>query len=205
MSMLLIVAGVLLAVFLFRLVMSRGRQAQPAGANGAPVQFRETLQQPPQSLNPEASSVGSTPLAASPEAVSSPEITESEVERFLSVAREQFLHLQKVWDEGRLDDIRAFTTEGMAEGLRQQLFQRGPSANVTTVDELHVEWFGQSRDTGEDGQPVDAVFIRFHGLIREAVDALPTHFDETWTLHKSLGQANAGWLLAGITQNQSGV
>jgi predicted lipid-binding transport protein (Tim44 family) len=194
MSMLLIVAGVLLAVFLFRLVMSRGRQAQPAaagiaGAAGTPMartalpdtQLGEPIAQPVQPQSQETS--------------------EEDVERFLSVAREQFLHLQRVWDEGRLDDIRGFTTEGMAEGLRQQLFQRGPSANVTTVDELHVEWFGQSRDTGDEGQPVDAVFIRFHGLIREAVDALPTHFDETWTLHKTVGDPNAGWLLAGITQN----
>ncbi len=203
MSMLLIVAGVLLAVFLLRLVMSRGRQAQPAaagataGASGAPMprasledaQLRDSMAQPA------SNSVGQAeqPLAL--------QTSEVEVERFLTVAREQFLHLQKVWDEGRLDDIRGFTTESMAEGLRQQLFQRGPSANVTTVDELHVEWFGQSRDSGEDGQPVDAVFIRFHGLIREAVDALPTHFDETWTLHKTIGDPNAGWLLAGITQN----
>jgi predicted lipid-binding transport protein (Tim44 family) len=70
--------------------------------------------------------------------------------------------------------------------------------------ELNVEWWGQSRDTGEDGQPVDAVFIRFFGLVRESADGLPVDFDETWTLHKSVNDPNAGWLLAGITQNASG-
>jgi predicted lipid-binding transport protein (Tim44 family) len=210
MSILLIVAGAFLVIFLVRLVMSRGRQPQAASANGAPLEagqpamMRQSSGEPalgsaPASMPPSAVSSSAPAMSAAPEGSPSAE----EIERFLDVARDQFVQLQKVWDAGRIDDLRGFTTESMAEGLRQQLFQRGPSSNHTSVVELHAEWFGQARDTGEDGQPVEAVFIRFHGLIRESEEGLPTDFDETWTLHKSTLNPQSGWLLAGITQNRA--
>jgi len=212
MSLLLIVAGALLLVFLLRLVMSRGRQAQPSAANGAPLPveqsqpslMRESVPSEPSPVQAGApASAGSaTTSAAATSAAVDGQPSDEEIARFLEVAREQFVQLQKVWDAGRLEDLRGFTTEAMAEGLRQQLFQRGPSSNHTSVVELHAEWFGQARDSGEDGQPVDAVYIRFHGLIRESEEGLPTDFDETWTLHKSVRDPKAGWLLAGITQNR---
>ncbi len=47
----------------------------------------------------------------------------------------------------------------------------------------------------------DAISVRFTGMIREEMDAVPQAFDEVWHLTKP-HVGGAGWQLSGIEQMQ---
>ena len=116
-----------------------------------------------------------------------------DAEGFTRIAKMIFIRLQAANDAGNVDDLRKFTTPELFASLRLDLQERGAAAQQTDVMQLDAELVDA---TQENGQWVASV--RFHGLIREAVDQGAQPFDELWHLVKPLADGQE-WAIAGIT------
>ena len=205
MSLLLIALVVFAVIAVVRLV-SGGRRA-PAGSFRQPVMARSgygdadlgaesrpaTVSWPNQSQPQTA-----WPAAGAP-AMPAATVSQSEIDQFVSVAREQFVRLQSIWDSGDIHALAEFCTPQMTRDLSHQIAARKGAENHTEVVNLSVEWLGMQDSTDDFGKPVDEVHVRFSGLIREKRDDFAENFDEIWTLHRVKG-GDTGWQLAGITQ-----
>jgi predicted lipid-binding transport protein (Tim44 family) len=112
---------------------------------------------------------------------------------FERIAKMIFIRLQAANDSGQVDDLRRFTTPELFASLRLDLQERGDASQQTDVVELQAQVIDTAQ---EDGQWI--VSVRFHGLIRETVDALPEPLDELWHLVKPV-EADREWAIAGIT------
>ena len=112
--------------------------------------------------------------------------------RFLQQAKEQFVHIQGIWDSGAIDSLRYYLTDDLIAELKPQLAERGGAANKTEVVLLNAELLGI--ESVSDGHLAS---VRFSGMLREVLGAEAFRFEEVWNLYKS---ANSGWLLAGIQQ-----
>ncbi len=185
-SILMILALVAGAVFLFRLL---SRKSQPATAMqysgaGAPSRFEPV----------------SAPLgggAAPAEAAAAAGVPAGfDVEGFLRQAKVNFVRLQAANDAGNIDDIRQFTGPEMFAEIKMQLDERGGKAQVTDVMQLNAQLLDL---TTEEKRYIASV--RFHGTIREEADAAPEAFDEVWHLTKPV-DGSSGWVIAGIQQTQ---
>lgn len=209
MSLMLILLAVVAVVFVVRMIMARGRPAQPAGAGAnyggnAPMARQSMEHASPWSST--AESMGDADEVVAPAAAASTQPTEAEVSAFLEGARDQFMQLQAHWDAGRLSEIEKFTTPAVAAVFEQQHRDRlasGEGMSTTRIVQLDLEWFGMSQSTGDRGQSVDEALVRFYGLIRESEEGAAEAFDEVWTLHRDR-DGQAGWLVAGITQRAAG-
>lgn len=216
MSLLLIVLFVVAAVFLFRLIMGRGRAAsgmpEPAMARsssgfGGQMSGRQWPSQPQEDSRPapaegfdRSSGVQSqAPVQEAPGSASAQDISQDDIDAFLHVARQQFMAMQRLWDSGDLGQIESFCTPAMALEIRRQLEDRGEAPNQTSVVQLELEWLGLESAQDDEGAQVEEAYIRFHGLVREESDGTANAFDEVWLLQKRTDGAS-GWLLAGITQ-----
>ena len=116
-----------------------------------------------------------------------------DVAGFERIAKMIFIRMQAANDAANLDDLRKFTTPELFASLRLDLQDRGPAAQQTDVMQLQAEVVDTARD---DGQLV--VSVRFHGLIREDVNAGAEPFDELWHLVRPLDESRE-WAIAGIT------
>ncbi|MCX7897234.1 MAG: Tim44-like domain-containing protein [Rhodocyclaceae bacterium] len=116
-----------------------------------------------------------------------------DVEGFLRSAKVNFLRLQAANDEGRLDDLRDFTTPEMFAALKEDLAGR-QGAQRTDVVRLDAQVLDLSE---EDERYVASV--RFTGVVREDAEGPLTDFDEVWHLIKPR-DGSSGWKLAGIQQ-----
>lgn len=114
-------------------------------------------------------------------------------EGFQRIAKMIFIRLQAANDAGNVEDLRKFTTPELFASLRLDLQERGSAPNQTDVMQLDAELVDTAQ---ENGQWVASV--RFHGLIREEVNAGAQPFDELWHLVKPLDNAGE-WAIAGIT------
>lgn len=208
MSLLLIVLAVLAVIVIFRVL--AGRRSAPAGSYRQPVMARTGYGDT--DLGPEgrpasvswpgtAAGSGGAHAAASAQSTALPSaaVTQAEIDQFVSVAREQFIKLQSIWDSGDIHSLAEFCTPEMTRELSHQIAARKGAANHTEVVNLGVEWLGMQDSTDNFGKPVDEVHIRFSGLIREKQDDFAENFDEVWTLHR-VKSGDTGWQLAGITQ-----
>lgn len=128
-------------------------------------------------------------------------VSQSEIDQFLSVAREQFTKLQSIWDSGDIHALAEFCTPEMTRELSHQIAARKGAENYTEVVNLDAQWLGMHDSADDFGKPVDEVQIRFSGLIREKQDDFAEEFKEVWTLHRAKS-GDTGWQLAGITQVQ---
>ncbi|MBI4986215.1 MAG: Tim44 domain-containing protein [Rhodocyclales bacterium] len=186
-NILLILALVMGAVFLFRLL-ARKRQPetamQYAGA-GAPAPAR---------FEPVAAPAGGAAPAAAAPAANVP--AGFDVEGFLRQAKLNFVRLQAANDTGNLDDIREFTTPEMFAEIKLELNDRSGKAQTTDVQQLNAALLDL---TTEDKRYVASV--RFHGMIVEEAGAAPAAFDEVWHLTKPV-DGSGGWVIAGIQQFQ---
>ena len=220
MSLLLIVLSIVAAVFLFRLIMGRGRaassmpdpaMARPSTGFGGQMSGGQWPSQPQEDPRPAAAqgfdrssgvqsqaSVQEAPFTASAQGIS-----QDDIDAFLHVARQQFMAMQRLWDSGDLGQIESFCTPAMALEIRRQLEDRGGEApNQTSVVQLELEWLGLESAQDDEGAEVEEAYIRFHGLVREERDGTANAFDEVWLLQKRTDGAS-GWLLAGITQQDN--
>jgi predicted lipid-binding transport protein (Tim44 family) len=113
---------------------------------------------------------------------------------FLRGAKMNFVKLQVANDQGKVDDIREFTTDEMFEALRRDIAERGAEAQQTDVEALDAELLEVTTEGDRHWASV-----RFSGRVRETSAAAPTDFAEVWNLVKP-ANGSSGWLLAGIQQ-----
>jgi len=186
----LLLAGV--AFFAIRFLLRRfgpqaasrtgGVQFAGASAGAAPAPVR---------LEPHAfGSSGGAPAAAAAPTASVP--AGFDAEAFARVAKMIFIRLQAANDAGDLNDLRAFTTPEMFAAVRLELQERGPTAQRTDVVRVEAEVLDVASETDRQ-----VVSVRFHGLIREAVDGVAEPFDEIWHLVKP-SDGSREWAIAGI-------
>jgi predicted lipid-binding transport protein (Tim44 family) len=113
---------------------------------------------------------------------------------FLRHAKTYFIRLQAAWDKADVNDLREFTSPEMFAEMKQQLLERGASANHTDVVSLDAQLLGIETIGDEH-----LASVRFTGMIREAENAPAEQFTEVWNLSKPAA-GNGGWVLAGIQQ-----
>ena len=169
------------AVLLFRMFARRGAQApqpiQYAGMN------QGTTVAPPPAEAPGAVMSSAARFPGGFDAVS-----------FLRGAKMNFVKLQLANDQGKLDDIREFTTDEMFGALERNVIERRGAGQHTDIESLDA----QVVDFATEGAQ-HWVSVRFSGRVREAAEADPVDFAEVWNLVKP-ADGSSGWLLAGIQQ-----
>jgi predicted lipid-binding transport protein (Tim44 family) len=115
-------------------------------------------------------------------------------EGFLRHAKTYFIRLQAAWDKADVNDLREFTAPEMYAEMKQQLLERGASANHTDVVTLDAQLLGIETVGGDH-----LASVKFSGMMREAENAPAEAFAEVWNLSKPVNGAG-GWVLAGIQQ-----
>jgi predicted lipid-binding transport protein (Tim44 family) len=170
------------AVLLFRMLARRRAEAPQ------PMQYagmgRETVMSPPSqaaSGMPVQSSAAQLPAGFDPGS-------------FLRGAKMNFMKLQLANDQGKLDDIREFTTDELFEALSRDMAERGAARQQTDVESLEAALV----DLATEGERHWAS-VRFSGRVRETPGSEPVEFAEVWNLVKP-ADGSSGWLLAGIQQ-----
>jgi predicted lipid-binding transport protein (Tim44 family) len=113
---------------------------------------------------------------------------------FLRGAKMNFMKLQLANDQGRLDDIREFTTDEMFEELQRDVAGRRGESQQTDIESLEADLV----DLATEGERHWAS-VRFSGRVRETSGTAPAGFAEVWNLVKP-ADGSSGWLLAGIQQ-----
>lgn len=113
---------------------------------------------------------------------------------FLRHSKTYFIRLQAAWDKADVNDLREFTTPEMYAELKQQLLERGASANHTDVVSIDAQLLG-IETIGDEY----LASVKFTGMIREAENAPAEPFAEVWNLSKP-ASGTGGWVLAGIQQ-----
>jgi predicted lipid-binding transport protein (Tim44 family) len=112
---------------------------------------------------------------------------------FTRIAKMIFIRMQAANDAANIEDLRKFTTPELFASLRLDLQERGQAANQTDVMQLDAELV----DTAKEGTQWVAS-VRFHGLIREEVNAGAEPFNELWHLVRPVDESQ-DWAIAGIT------
>ena len=168
------------AVLAFRMLARRGAQSPQ------PVQYagmdRQTTLAPPAQTSREAMATEAR-FPSGFDAAS-----------FLRGAKMNFVKLQLANDQGRLEDIREFTTDEMFEALERDIHERHGAGQQTDIESLDA----QLVDLATEG-PQHWASVRFSGRIRDVPGAAPVDFAEVWNLVKP-ADGSSGWLLAGIQQ-----
>jgi predicted lipid-binding transport protein (Tim44 family) len=104
-----------------------------------------------------------------------------------------FIRMQAANDTGDLNDLRSFTTPEMFAVAKMELQDRAGKSQTTDV--VHVD--AEVLDLAKEGER-QVVSVRFHGQIREDLNAPVEDFDEIW--HLTRFGDNPGWSIAGIQQ-----
>lgn len=113
---------------------------------------------------------------------------------FLRHSKTYFIRLQAAWDRADVNDLREFTSPEMFAEMKQELLDRGASANHTDVVSLDAEMLGVETIGNEY-----LASVKFSGMIRESENAPAEPFTEVWNLSKPVS-GEGGWVLAGIQQ-----
>jgi predicted lipid-binding transport protein (Tim44 family) len=167
--------------------------AQLAGA-GAPYQPQPAAYQPQQPMQREAQQPALAPASGGASAGDLAQVPAGfDMASFVRTAKMIFIRMQAANDAGNVEDLRKFTTPELFASLRLDLQERGAAPNQTDVMQLDAEVVDTARD---DGQWI--VTVRFHGLIREEVNAGALPFNELWHLVKPQDDSR-DWAIAGIT------
>ena len=123
-----------------------------------------------------------------------------EKEKFLEVAKSQFIELQEHWSSGDLPRLENFCTGDLMEHLSREFKDKDRVYSDLSVVKLNAYLEGSKTIKKESGLTVSEVYIRFNGLMRDS-ESLPIKFNEVWTLQKN-NSSSQGWLLAGIFQDE---
>jgi len=113
---------------------------------------------------------------------------------FLKGAKQQFITMQKAWDNRDLKKIAETVTPEMYKELKQEIDSMGE--NQTEVVTLNTELLGFSYEP-----KLLIVHVRMTGLIREQAGAQPEPFDEVWMVQRATNTQQANWYVSGIQQN----
>jgi predicted lipid-binding transport protein (Tim44 family) len=176
----------LIAFLLFRFLAARRQQANPATANGAPMQ-REMPAAP-------ASIFGGGSAAAAIKPVINAPAWFNE-QSFVSAGREHFLSLQQHWDANEMDKIAEFVTPQLLEFLRRERADLGDGFQSTYVDNLDVQLDGV-----DDLSDKTVATLTFTGVAKSSRFDQGEVFSESWRLERAVGD-DQPWLVAGIRQN----
>lgn len=196
----------LVAFMLIGWLMRRFKGAQPVGGPqlaGAGAPFGGRSEPPSQApiqrqgiepVTPMTTGAGASSGAAPAAGVAANSLPAGfDAEGFTRVAKMIFIRLQAANDEGNIEDLRKFTTPELFASLRLDLQERGQAPNQTDVMRLDAELV----DAVQEAQQWVAT-VRFHGLIREEVNAGAQPFQELWHLVKPV-DGGREWAIAGIT------
>ena len=118
---------------------------------------------------------------------------------FERIAKMIFIRMQAANDTADLNDLRNFTTPEMFSSVRLELQERGSAPQQTDV----VSVDAQVRDVAVEGDR-QIVSVRFHGLIREALNAPTAPYDEIWHLVRPV-DGSREWAIAGIQQADAAI
>lgn len=114
-----------------------------------------------------------------------------DVPAFLAQAKQQFIRVQSLWDQGQRDSLRELMTDDLLAEITPRLPQPGEH-NQTEVLLLNAELLGIETVAGGH-----LASVRYSGMVREAAGAEAIRIEEVWNLYKA---PDTGWLLAGIQQ-----
>ena len=199
-SMVLIGLVIFAVMFLVRRL--RGGAARPAtqAANTSAPMYRESSPQMPASspaMGTTAATAGAASVAASAQP-STQEIDPSwfipadfDITVFLNNAKQQFRHIQELWDQGNPAALREYLTDDLLKELTPEITAR-EGGQQTQIVLLNAELLGIEKVA--DGHLAS---VRYSGMLRETPDSEAFSFEEVWNLYKA---DNSGWLLAGIQQ-----
>ena len=185
----LMLAALMAAIFFVIRMMRKSRQEQVT----RPLQYSGMDTNTSNSPIPPASMGLGTATEATQKAANIP--ADFKVEPFLRNAKTSFIRLQAANDARDLNDIREYTTPEMYAEISMQISERGDEPQKTEVLSINAELL---EVVTTDDQAIASV--RFNGQLRESPDSLPESIDEIWHVQKSLKDAEAVWLLAGIQQ-----
>ena len=199
-SMVLIGLVIFAVMFLVRRL--RGGAARPVtqAANASAPMYRESSPQMPASspaMGTTAATAGAASVAASAQP-STQEIDPSwfipadfDITVFLNNAKQQFRHIQELWDQGNPAALREYLTDDLLKELTPEITAR-EGGQQTQIVLLNAELLGIEKVA--DGHLAS---VRYSGMLRETPDSEAFSFEEVWNLYKA---DNSGWLLAGIQQ-----
>lgn len=195
-SALLIGLVVFAVMYLVRRLRGTQRPLAAAGASTGPNSYRESV--PPTGgfagSSESAVSAGSAPVIESVPSAPDPSwfIPEGfDVPAFLTQAKQQFIRVQSLWDQGQRDSLRELMTDDLLAEITPRLPQPGEH-NQTEVLLLNAELLGIETVAGGH-----LASVRYSGMVREAEGTEAIHIEEVWNLYKA---QDSGWLLAGIQQ-----
>ena len=207
-SALLIGLVVLAVVFIVRRFRNGSRTAaQSAGAAQSTPMYRESTPQMP--VGGTASSPAqdqptafqadtmSTAATAEPTQAIDPSWfipDDFDITNFLNGAKQQFRHIQELWDQGNPAALNEYLTDDLLKELTPEILAREGSQN-TQIVLLNAELLGIEKVA--DGHLAS---VRYSGMLREDPNSDAFSFEEVWNLYKADG---SGWLLAGIQQINS--
>lgn len=113
---------------------------------------------------------------------------------FESVAKENFVRLQKAWDTGDYNSLGDFTTDDLFIELTHSLRQRGAAKQTSEVINLEAKLLGVAKMA--DANEHIAV-VQFKGAMK--IEGEFEEVSERWVLTRK-DDDSSGWLLAGIEQ-----
>jgi predicted lipid-binding transport protein (Tim44 family) len=148
---------------------------------------------------PVLSADGSTRLAPLSSSTSTASVvptglpSDFDAEGFSRLAKMIFIRMQAANDTGDLNDLRSFTTPEMFAVAKLDLQDRSGKAQTTDVVKVDADVL----DLAKEGER-QVVSVRFHGQIREDLNAPVEDFDEIW--HLTRFGDNPSWSIAGIQQ-----
>ncbi len=191
----ILLAGLLVfaAIFVVRMLMQkRGETPQRmqyanAGSQGPyPAMGTETVAAPPPS---QAAGFDAQPAPAPGNVPAG-----FDVAGFLRGAKLNYMKLQIANDQGKLEELREFTTDELFEQLKKDVLERGGAKQQTDVLALNADLL----EVVTEGDRHWAS-VRFSGTLRESPGEAAEGFEEVWNLAKPVSGAG-GWQLAGIQQ-----
>lgn len=175
------------AVFLLRKFFGKPAPMQYAGAGN-------TGRVEPMSLDAQKVGVGDTATNATTPPVAGNIPADFDVDGFLRQAKLNFVRLQAANDRGDMEDIRLFSTPEVAAEIQVQYQERGRAQQQTDVIQLNADLLDLDSEASRH-----VASVRFHGQLREDVNAAPEFFTEVWHLVKPV-DGSSGWRVAGIQQ-----
>lgn len=109
---------------------------------------------------------------------------------FETVAKENFVKLQRAWDSGSVVEISDFTTDDLFITITHQLRARGAQKQTSEVINLECELLGILKEE-------NVAVVEFNGAMKISGEFEEVH--ERWILTRAVDEST-GWLLAGIEQ-----
>lgn len=107
-------------------------------------------------------------------------------------AKQMFINLQKLNNEGNLDALKRQTTFDVYSALKSDIENRA-QPSTTSVVQLNATVVDKKSEAEDK-----LISVRFTGLVSESEDRSPDAIDEVWHFIQRFGQSD--WKVAGIEQ-----